>query len=96
MFLTADELTTVKNILQNYFPNHTVWAFGSRVHGENLKKFSDLDLAIISKQPIEEIKLADIQESFSNSNLSFRVDIVDWAVTQDHFRKIIQSQHETI
>ncbi len=38
------QLAIVKDILRKHIPNNDVWAFGSRVHGRNLRKFSDLDL----------------------------------------------------
>jgi hypothetical protein len=37
----------------------------------------------------------DIKETFDESNLSIRVDIVDWATTSESFRKIIE-QDKTI
>lgn len=47
LYLTNQELTIVKDILQQYVPMLSVWAFGSRVKG-NHKPYSDLDLAIIT------------------------------------------------
>jgi predicted nucleotidyltransferase len=44
-------LKMVCNILQKHVPSHEVWAFGSRINGK-AKKYSDLDLAIISDQLI--------------------------------------------
>jgi hypothetical protein len=31
-----------------------------------------------------------MKEDFSESDLPFRVDILDWAVTQDNFRHIVE------
>jgi hypothetical protein len=31
-----------------------------------------------------------MKEDFSESDLPFRVDILDWAVTQDNFRDIVE------
>jgi type I restriction enzyme S subunit len=39
--------------------------------------------------------MASLKEAFDESNLSIRVDIVDWATTSESFRKIIE-QDKTI
>lgn len=90
--LTPSELTLVQSILQKYLPNQTVWAFGSRVKGM-AKKYSDLDLAIIGATPLSIAKLAELHEAFSESDLPFKVDIVDWATTSEHFQEIIQQNY---
>jgi hypothetical protein len=37
-----------------------------------------------------------LQDSFSDSNLSFTVDIVDWASADENFRNIILNKNEII
>jgi len=46
--IAPEDLTLLQSILKRWIPNYEVWAFGSRVAG-NARKFSDLDLAVISK-----------------------------------------------
>ncbi|MGB4347710.1 MAG: hypothetical protein WBJ21_15095 [Burkholderiaceae bacterium] len=41
-------------------------------------------------------QLADLSEAFSESDLPWKVDIVDWANTSDAFRKIIKSERVRI
>ncbi|WP_294090040.1 nucleotidyltransferase family protein [uncultured Actinobacillus sp.] len=93
--LSEEELHIVKAILQKYVPNYAVWAFGSRVKG-NAKMYSDLDLAIITDTPLTLSERADLQEAFSESDLIWKVDIVDWAATSDRFKQIIQAQYVEI
>lgn len=93
--LTEQELQIVKTILQKCVPNYPVWAFGSRVKG-NAKTYSDLDLAIITEAPLTFSERADLQEAFSESDLIWKVDIVDWATTSKNFRDIIQAQYVEI
>ncbi len=91
LILSPEELTEVKRILQVHVPTFPVWAFGSRVTG-NCRKFSDLDIAVITKEPLSLSCMADLQDAFSESDLVFKVDVVDWATTSDAFRKIIEEQ----
>jgi len=51
MQLTSNEKETIKSILRHYVPQAEYLAFGSRVKG-TAKKFSDIDVAVKSKQPI--------------------------------------------
>ena len=85
------EWQQVSAILQRYLPNNEIWAFGSRVKG-NAKPFSDLDLAIISDTPLPLALLAEVAEAFSESDLPWKVDLVDWATTSERFREVIAGQ----
>ena len=79
----------VSRILQTIVPQYTVWAFGSRVTGK-AKPYSDLDLAIITTQPLSLDVYASLTDAFEESELPWRVDIVDWATTSESFRRLIE------
>ncbi|MCL6591561.1 MAG: nucleotidyltransferase domain-containing protein [Firmicutes bacterium] len=79
--------------LRQYLPGYEVWAFGSRVTGK-AKRYSDLDLAVISNHPLDFGLLGEIRDAFSESDLPFKVDLVDWAATSPEFREIIKRQYE--
>jgi len=81
----------VRRILQTHVPQHEVWAFGSRVKGA-AKPYSDLDLAIITQQALPLSVLGALTDAFAESDLPWRVDVVDWACTSDPFRAIIEQQ----
>ena len=83
----------IQNILIRYIPNYEIWVFGSRITG-NKKKYSDLDLVIISEKTIPTPTLAQLKYDLSDSNLPFKVDILEWACLPDNFRKIIKEKHE--
>src|SRR3990167_10843625 len=70
-----DQWRIVRDILQKHVPHLEVWAFGSRVKG-NAKPYSDLDLAIISLQPLPMTVSAALADDFSESDLPWRVDVV--------------------
>ena len=93
--LTQEELNIVKAILKKFVPFFEVRVFGSRLSG-NAKKFSDLDLAIMTGTPLELSLRGTLLDAFSESALPFKVDIVDWAQTNPDFRQIIESKFETI
>ena len=79
----------VSRILQHFAPGLEVWAFGSRAKW-TAKAHSDLDLAVMTNEPLSLEKFASLKEAFDESVLPFRVDVVDWAATSDSFRKIIE------
>jgi type I restriction enzyme, S subunit len=80
----------VCNILQKHVPQYEVWAFGSRAKW-TAKPFSDLDLAIITHQALDWTVSAELADGFSESDLPFKVDVVDWATTSAAFRSIIEA-----
>ena len=78
----------VVRILREQIPHMEVWAFGSRAK-HTAKPYSDLDLALITLQPLSLDQLATITDAFATSDLPIRVDVVDWASASDAFRKLI-------
>lgn len=93
--IKPDHLEQVKKILKKFVPAYEVLAFGSRIHG-TAKKYSDLDLAVISDRPIPFQVMAFMQEAFSESSLPFKVDLVDWSLLSEEFRKIIKKDNRAI
>lgn len=89
---TCDQMAIVKEILQRHVPHLTVWAFGSRTRN-TAKKFSDLDLAILTQDPLGLEIHAALVDDFSTSDLPWKVDIVDWALTDEAFRDVIQQHY---
>lgn len=78
----------VQHILRTHLPDMEVWAFGSRAR-HKAKPYSDLDLALICKTPLSLQRLADITTAFEESDLTIRVDVVDWATCSPSFRDVI-------
>ena len=87
--VSPEQWETVRTILQRHEPQNAVWAFGSRAKW-TAKPFSDLDLAIITDQALDWSDSAALADDFSESDLPFKVDLVDWAATSEAFRKIIE------
>jgi predicted nucleotidyltransferase len=80
----------VQQILTQHLPGLPVWAFGSRTKG-TAKPHSDLDLAVITTEPLSLQQAACVAEAFSESDLPWRVDVVDWALTSEAFRCLIKT-----
>ena len=87
--LSANELAVVKAILVKHVPDATIWVFGSRATGKP-KKYSDLDLCIRAKQALGLDVMSAMAEDFSESDLPWKVDIVDWSSVSDAFKAIIE------
>jgi type I restriction enzyme, S subunit len=93
--ITPAQWAIVRQVLQRRVPQFEVWAFGSRTTGK-AKPYSDLDLAIITSEPLDWSTSAELADDFAESDLPFKVDIVDWAVTSTAFRKIIERDKVSI
>lgn len=94
--LEPRHLEIVRSILARYVPEYEVWAFGSRANGRNLKPFSDLDLAIITDQPLSPARYATLEDAFAESDLPFKVEILDWATTSESFRTLIEADRSIV
>ena len=76
--LRPDHAKIVHEIIARYLPaGVSVRVFGSRAKW-TAKPHSDLDLALKGKEPLPRSLLGDLAEAFSESDLPFRVDVVDW------------------
>lgn len=85
----------MKRLLAEREPDCEVIAFGSRVHGK-AKPYSDLDLAIRGAARLSIARLAALKEAFEESELTIRVDILDWQVISPEFRAVIEAGYEII
>lgn len=94
--ISEKNLKIVLDILKQFVPSCEVRVFGSRYKG-NAKKYSDLDLVIVGSEKINWEIISDIKEAFQESDLTFRVDVIDWNDIEDYFREIIiKSGYEVI
>ncbi|MEN9902091.1 MAG: hypothetical protein RL651_755 [Pseudomonadota bacterium] len=83
------ERRIVTEILRRHVPDADVLVFGSRATGK-AKKFSDLDLCIKAAKPLGLDLSSALAEDFAQSDLPWKVDVVDWATTSEAFRRIIE------
>ena len=88
-------LETIKRILAEYVGDCEVRAFGSRGNG-GAEQHSDLDLAIVGSDRLKRRAKMLLREAFEESDLPFRVDVVDYMAVSEAFRAIIDGSYEVI
>lgn len=74
--LSPGHLDTVRAILVRRLPGIEVRVFGSRARGD-ARVLSDLDLLLLPPEPLSALERFFLRDEFSESDLPFRVDIVD-------------------
>ena len=90
--LAPDHKQIVLAILRTYLPQDTkVWVFGSRAKGR-ARLYSDLDLAIDAGRRLTLDERASLTEAFSDSDLPYSVDIVDWEDLDNRWRAAIAAE----
>ena len=91
--LSVNQLAIVQKILAKQLPTTKVWVFGSRIKGTT-KPYSDLDLVLLTEAPLTIRQQRELEEAFSDSDLPFKVDLIDWTSCSDNFKQIISVHYE--
>jgi predicted nucleotidyltransferase len=87
-----DHALIVRSVLQTHLPNGArACVFGSRARG-GARQYSDLDLALEWDRPLGLDLLGRIAEALSESDLPYKVDIVDLLTTDPAFRARIAEE----
>ena len=89
--ITPDQRKILLDLLNDYLPGVTVWAYGSRIKG-TARPQSDLDLAVFASAE-QKRAVAALKEGFEESQLPFRVDMFVWDEIPAQFRENIQRAH---
>ncbi len=89
--LSPRHLATVKSILAEHVPECEVRAYGSRARW-TARDYSDVDLAVVGKGPLDRGVIADLKEAFQDSDLPMRVDVLDWHGVSVEFRDAIRAE----
>ena len=90
MQIKSDYLDFIVNTIKKYIPNSKIYFFGSRVAG-NASQYSDLDVAVSQNEPIKLSILSEIKEIFAESDIPFKIDLIDFNKVDQEFQKIIES-----
>ena len=85
----------MQKILSEHVPECEVRVFGSRVTG-HVKPWSDLDLALIGKEPLGFRRIGLLKEALQESTLPFRVDVLDWYETSPSSQAVINQKYTVI
>ncbi len=92
MHIAHEHLLLLKRILSTYLPDTEIWAFGSRVCGQPTPA-SDLDLVAFSQ---DDNALFLAREALEESDLPFRVDLLQWSNLPENMRRQIQQCYEPL
>ena len=60
------------------------------------KDYSDLDLSVVGDSALGLEVLSRLKEAFEESDLSFRVDVLDWHAISSSFQKVIEKKYEVV
>jgi len=66
---------------------YKAFIFGSRATGTN-RKYSDIDLGIVARTKVPTTTMFDLEDEFDQSNLPFKVDVVDFNNVSENFKKV--------
>ena len=87
--LRPDHAAIVQEVLARHLPaGVSVRVFGSRAKWM-AKTFSDLDLAVKGKEKLPYKVMVELADAFEESDLPFRVDVVDWHAVAPGFQAVI-------
>ena len=91
------EMEIIQNIIKKHATDCTVLAFGSRYKWTN-KDYSDLDLAFVKPngEKVGHSSIFDIKEEFEESDLPFKVDVLDYHAVSPEFKAIIDAGNTVI
>ena len=91
--INPNHLVIVQEILNRCLLSSdiTIWVFGSRARG-TAKQYSDLDIALEHnrKEKIPSSLISELVNEFEESNLPYKVDILDMNNISDNFKQIIE------
>lgn len=88
MQLAKSEIRIIKSILQELLPTAEMWVFGSRAQGQG-DKYSDVDILLKMPEPIPFNVMFKLRDAFAESDLTLKVDLVDWHRVTPEFRASI-------
>jgi predicted nucleotidyltransferase len=60
------------------------------------KNYSDFDLVVVGKEKLGINQTGELCEAFEESDLPYRVDVLDRNSTSDNFKNIINKGYEII
>ncbi|MDO5650899.1 MAG: nucleotidyltransferase domain-containing protein [Moraxella sp.] len=88
--ISTQEQAIITSIIEQIIPQYAVYAFGSRVT-HTARAYSDLDIVIMSDEPLSLWVLAQLKAAFDDSALTYPVDVSGWADLSDEFQVRIQA-----
>ena len=87
----------LSSLLKQYLPDTAIWVHGSRVKRDakrstGAQPWSDLDLVVFTGTE-QKYQLSLLREALEESNLTFRVDLMEWNSLPENFKANIKSSY---
>ena len=85
-----NSLELLKGIVNDVFKGEdaTVILFGSRARGDYLET-SDVDIGILPGREVDKSKIALFRERLENSNIPYKMDVVDLSRASKEFTQVV-------
>ena len=93
--ISKEEFKIIDAIISQLVPDCDVLICGSRYYGKAWE-YSDLDLAFVGEGKLGFDRCFQLKDAFSESDLPYRVDVLDYHAISPEFRAIIDSGNEKI
>lgn len=90
--LPEKDFKLVIKILRKYFKGTIVFFYGSRIT-ENIKPYSDIDIAVKGIEKFDLSAMNRAIEAFEESELNIRVDLLDYNSISEEFKMVIDRKH---
>ncbi len=95
MDIKDEQLQWILQTLQKELSKPTIIAFGSRVAG-TAQPYSDFDIAVDTGEKIPLLSFSTLEEQFANSDIPFKIDLVDWHRVTPEFQQHIKNTGKII
>jgi predicted nucleotidyltransferase len=87
--IKVQDRDTLVSLIGQFLPRTPVWAFGSRTRGTS-QPWSDLDLVAFTRAE-QRPRVSLLKEALEESNLPFRVDLLEWDRIPADFKETIKA-----
>lgn len=86
--VTDQDFSFIIQTIRKYFPQATITVFGSRIYGTP-KKYSDLDICLKDKSSLDFSQWEKLSEELAESDIPFLVDISDFSLLTEDFKRLV-------
>ena len=86
--MTKHDLSELKELILHHFHDDDIkiFLFGSRARNENIE-YSDVDVGLLPSKKLDASKIVLLREKIENSNIPYKVDIVNVNEVSEDFKK---------
>ncbi len=82
---------SVLNILHHHLGGQRIYLVGSRARGP-AKRFADIDILLMNEQPLSPEVRAHLRYDLEESDIPYKVDVMEWAGLSPSFRSRLQQE----